>query len=805
MTQVRGLREVPESVVDPASGERILVGEYLYDGRDGAIFKGKFRGSPTDDLAIKFFLRKRSNTLFRGRTRAAEFAMDLKDTSESELKRLSSLAHPNVQQYITKGAIKYKKGYFKSFNPDVDDAEEIPFLVSRLVPGTNLEAIFSNKDPIKPHRITRWLYDVSLALAYVHRQDVLHNDVATRNIVISQVSDRATLVDFGISKYLPSADTTYTRLWIDSEPLPQFIKNAISQKVDGKWQRQELRELLFPAVDLYNFAVVIDACLQKLDREQIADSEYEYLALIRDDLRKWEESKALQGRPSQSKSMLRTADDLVKVFERLIAGADFYRQKLSEGSAGPKHFNRPAVAVEIREGVGRVLEHPMVTRLQNLSQLSMLHRVYPSANQSRLDHALCALGRAQQVWKALASRPRFRLLVEPKDVHRLELVALLHDLNHFPFLHYFQEAGITSVETAKVLDVLLKSDYSSPEIALGTLLEKEGLSSEFLSKVIHGDAGQEARPVDDIIVSVVNSGVDVDKMAYLYDDALHTGVPYGLGVDSERLIQEIDVAYVEGRHFHEDKRGRWHIVFHQSALSAVESLCWARYWNFQRIYWHPRNRAVAAMIIWVVRELFAKGKETFASYLVSTLGGGELGALDYLDRQFMSHYGRPSPLFGLSVDSTKIFAPILEIPKTSIPELTRKGVEDERRLAVQDKVAGEIHDYVDKNAVKKLKLEPQPGEVLLDIPLRPLGLGGSIFVLDRKGQACPVTTLSPAVEDLKQGFAEMSSTVRVFVSPRIRDAVGTRRWREDEETLTSRVIAAAKEAAVPKKEKGEAV
>ena len=790
--------EVPRRVVDLAGRKRIVIGEFVSEGRDGVIFEGNFEESPTDKLAVKFFLRKRSNSLFGGRTRAAEFTTDLAEARKSELERLASLSHPNVQQYITNGTVKHKKDYFKSFEPDVVVGEEIPFLVSRLVVGSNLETVFSENHPVKAHQIIRWLFDVSVALAYVHRQDILHNDVAMRNIVISKITDRAILVDFGISKYLPSTDASFTRLWIDPEPLPPFVKKAISQRPDGKWRRQELRALLFPAADLYNFAVVIDSCLEQFPREQIADFEYEYLKLISDELKKWEEPGLAPLRKNQPRGMLLTAEELVKVFERLASGADFYKQGLAEGAEGPRHFNRPAMTVEIRGRVGQVLDHPMVSRFRNLLQLSMLHYVYPAASQSRLDHALGALGRAQQVWGTLASRPHFRFLIEPKDIHRLEIVALLHDLNHFPFLHYFQEAGVESVETARVLDVLLNFDYPAPAGTLAKLLEEEGLSAEFFSKVIQGDAGQEAHPVDDIVVSIVNGGVDVDKMAYLYDDALHTGVPYGLGVDYGRLIQEMDVAYVNGDYFG-SKRGRWHVVFHESALSAIESLCWARYWNFQRVYWHPRNRAVAAMIIWVVRELFAKSKETFEGYLVSTVRGGELAALDYLDSKFAIHYGRPSPLFGLSVDSTKIFSSVLEIPKVSIPGVTGTGIPDVNRLAAQDTVAEAINDYVAKHASTKLEREPEPGEVLLDIPLRPLGLGGPIFVLNRKGEARPVTEFSAALVNLEQRFAELSSTVRIFVSPRIRDAVGNRQWKKDEEILTAMVVNAAEKGAVPRK------
>ncbi|MDP2706632.1 MAG: hypothetical protein Q8O70_03895, partial [Burkholderiales bacterium] len=100
-------------------------------------------------------------------------------------------------------------------------------------------------------------------------------------------------------------------------------------------------------------------------------------------------------------------------------------------------------------------------------------------------------------------------------------------------------------------------------------MEEESLSEEFLSKVIIGDAGVEAPPQDDIIVSIVNSGADVDKLAYLHDDALQTGVPYGLGVDYGRIIEEVNVAFVEDKEAFESKRSRWHVVFPESALSAL--------------------------------------------------------------------------------------------------------------------------------------------------------------------------------------------------------------------------------------------
>lgn len=785
--------DFPSYVVDHAGRRRITIRGFLDEGRDGLIYHGSFADNPTDQLAVKFFLRLRSIGLFGGRARAVEFAADLEQQRKDELNRLASLSHPNVQQYITYGTITHKKSYFKSFDPDVEIGEKIPFLVSRLVDGSNLDKTLSGQHPVDSRQVIRWLYDVSVALVYIHGRDVLHNDIALRNIVVSKNSGRAVLVDFGISKYLPPMDTSVTRLWIDSDPLPPLVKKAISQKTDGKWQRDKLRELLFPAADLYLFALVIDACRDRLTAEQISAFDYEYLTLISSGLKNWSGPEALAAPMGQPPKMLSTAKDLVKAFERLISGADCYRQELGEGADGPRHFNRPAMTVEVRRRVGQVLDHPTVSRFRNLSQLSMLHHVYPSANQSRLDHALGALGRAQQVWQALAYRPQFRFLMESSDIHRLELVALLHDLNHFPFLHYFQELGLTSVEKTQVLEVLLQMDHPPPAGRLADLLKGEGLSAGYFSRIIRGDAGPGARPSDDIIVSIVNGGVDIDKMAYLYDDALHTGVPYGRGADYDRIIQEMDVAYVNDGEFFDSRRPRWHIVFHDSALSAVESLCWARYWNFQRIYWHPRNRAVAAMIIWVVRELFAKEKETFEGYLVATASGGDLAALDYLDSRFVTHYNRHSPLFGLSVDSTKIYTSILEIPNVNIPGVTEAVVPDNIRLAAQDKVAKQIHDYIAQHAIKKVDPDPQSGEVLLDVPLRQLGLGGPIFILNRKGEPRPVIEGSPAILNLQNRFKDLSSTVRVFVSPRLRDAVGARRWKIDEPNLTAEVVAAMRE------------
>ena len=89
----------------------------------------------------------------------------------------------------------------------------------------------------------------------------------------------------------------------------------------------------------------------------------------------------------------------------------------------------------------------------------------------------------------------------------------------------------------------------------------------------------------------------------------------------------------------------------------------------------------------------------------------------------------------------------------------------ERRKSIQLKVLEVIKKFIkDRGVVIDLK----ECDVLLDIPLRKMNLGGNIFVRGYDGKIDKAINQSELLKELERSFGSMSKVLRVFVAPGIR-------------------------------------
>src|SRR5262249_21242337 len=115
--------------------------------------------------------------------------------------------------------------------------------------------------------------------------------------------------------------------------------------------------------------------------------------------------------------------------------------------------------------------------------------------------------------------------------------------------------------------------------------------------------------VDQTINSFINSGVDVDKLSYLFLDSYFTGVKYGTGIDFPALLKAATIGRL--------KRDRTvHLAFADRALHALENVVMNRFWNFRSLYWHHTNRGLMAMILHVARKLYTELGRDVHDYVI---------------------------------------------------------------------------------------------------------------------------------------------------------------------------------------------
>lgn len=78
-----------------------------------------------------------------------------------------------------------------------------------------------------------------------------------------------------------------------------------------------------------------------------------------------------------------------------------------------------------------MVRHPPFTRLNNISQLSFVDKVYRGAKQSRLDHSGVVGHFANEITNHLIDKS----CISKEDKTNVEIVALIHDIGHMPYSH----------------------------------------------------------------------------------------------------------------------------------------------------------------------------------------------------------------------------------------------------------------------------------------------------------------------------------------------------------------------------------
>ncbi|MCA9077679.1 MAG: HD domain-containing protein [Planctomycetaceae bacterium] len=217
-------------------------------------------------------------------------------------------------------------------------------------------------------------------------------------------------------------------------------------------------------------------------------------------------------------------------------------------------------------------------RLNQISQLGLVSRVYPGARHTRFEHALGVYHNALCYLQQLRKDPRFCELIDSRSAELLIVAALLHDLGHWPFCHPIEDlelAGLTAHET-------YAARFLQGDSELGDVLREEwGLDPTDVSDVLSAKTDS---PRMRVLRSILSGPIDIDKMDYLDRDSLHCGVPYGRHFDRHRLIQSLVL--------NEAGDG---LAISYKGKTAAELMVFARYVMFSEVYWHHAVRAATSM------------------------------------------------------------------------------------------------------------------------------------------------------------------------------------------------------------------
>ncbi|MEE2669307.1 MAG: HD domain-containing protein [Gemmatimonadota bacterium] len=231
----------------------------------------------------------------------------------------------------------------------------------------------------------------------------------------------------------------------------------------------------------------------------------------------------------------------------------------------------------------RIVDTNAFQRQRYIRQLGFAHLVYPGATHTRFDHAVGVYHLAVTALRLLKERGGI-----PEEIWRgSELVpyaALLHDIGHYAFSHVLEEMGSDLLPGDH--EAISARFFTSPELgeALSTLGEG---APQRIHSLIQGRSDHPLR-------GLVSGSLDLDKMDYLRRDARFCGVPYG-EVDIDRLLQGLVV-------LDDPETGQPEVGVHEKAVTALESLLFAKYQMFRNVYWHHGVRAAAALYKRIVNE-----------------------------------------------------------------------------------------------------------------------------------------------------------------------------------------------------------
>ena len=222
-------------------------------------------------------------------------------------------------------------------------------------------------------------------------------------------------------------------------------------------------------------------------------------------------------------------------------------------------------------------------RLRRIKQLGPAYLTFHGAESSRFTHSLGVFHLARRAINHLSTFDSG--LKEYKFI--LYGAALLHDIGHGPLSHTSEEIFKIKHEewTAKLIN-------SSPEIT--TILNRYGKEN---AKSI-SDLIKSRETPKKLIISLISSQLDCDRLDYLMRDSYTTGARYGQ-LDIDRIISSMTIA-PDGD-----------LAIHPKGLMAVEHYLVIRNLMYRSVYNHRLNEVCN----WLLEQIIKTARKLGPDFL----------------------------------------------------------------------------------------------------------------------------------------------------------------------------------------------
>lgn len=254
-------------------------------------------------------------------------------------------------------------------------------------------------------------------------------------------------------------------------------------------------------------------------------------------------------------------------------------------------------------------------RLRRIKQLGGTHLVYQSAEHSRFCHCLGVYF----IVRKMLFNSRVGRYLSDYDKLTVMCAGLLHDVGHGPFSHSFESAFDLNHEEYTIRIINGNSEIND-------ILEsfEKGFSAK-VSSII-----EKTHP-NKILVQMISSQLDADRMDYLLRDSYFTGTTYG-HFDLYRILRVMEVVNNK-------------IVYKVSGVQAIENYILARYHMYWQVYYHPTSRSYEQLLISIfkrMKDLYQQGYDFGDIRYLTPLLNGTIKEADYikLDESVVLYYFR---------------------------------------------------------------------------------------------------------------------------------------------------------------------
>ncbi|MBS4206836.1 HD domain-containing protein [Bacillus sp. FJAT-50079] len=222
-------------------------------------------------------------------------------------------------------------------------------------------------------------------------------------------------------------------------------------------------------------------------------------------------------------------------------------------------------------------------RLRRIKQLGTTYLTFHGAEHSRFNHSLGVYEIVRRIVDdVFQGRPEW-----DDDQRLLSLcAALLHDLGHGPFSHSFEK--VYGLDHEQFTKKIILGDTE-----VNAVLQR--VSPDFPQNVAEV-IGKTYK--DKLVVSLISSQIDADRMDYLQRDAYFTGVSYG-HFDMERVLRVMRPR--------EDQ-----VVFKSTGMHAVEDYIMSRYQMYWQVYFHPVTRSAEVILTKILKRAKALYEDSYS-------------------------------------------------------------------------------------------------------------------------------------------------------------------------------------------------